>query len=188
MLLKDKVCVIVGAASLRSIGYATAELFALQGARVVAVDIAMDEIAADAVRASIEKVAQRPAEMFGAKCDIRSYTECRQLFRDVVSRYGTIDCMVNCAGVVKAQGMLEIEDVDYDRMMDVNLKGTFNICKSVLKVFADRKRGAIVNLDRIKELQPYFKGEHIVVLHDGTRLKLSKSRRADLEARLGQAL
>jgi len=49
-------------------------------------------------------------------------------------------------------------------------------------------RGAIVNLDRVKELQPYFKGEHIVVLHDGTRLKLSKSRRADLEARLGQSL
>jgi len=146
MLLKDKVCVVVGAASLRSIGYATAELFALQGARVVAVDIAMDETAAGAVRASIEKVAQRPAEMFGAKCDIRSYTECRQLSRDVVSRYGTIDCLVNCAGVVKSQGMLEIEDADYDRMMDVNLRGTFNICKSVLSEFAERKRGVIVNV------------------------------------------
>jgi len=49
-------------------------------------------------------------------------------------------------------------------------------------------RGAIVNLDRIKELQPYFKGEQVVVLQDGTRLKLSRSRRGDLEARLGQAL
>jgi two-component system LytT family response regulator len=49
-------------------------------------------------------------------------------------------------------------------------------------------RGAIANLDRIKELQPYFKGEHIVVLQDGTRLKLSKSRRTSLETRLGQSL
>jgi NAD(P)-dependent dehydrogenase (short-subunit alcohol dehydrogenase family) len=146
MLLKDKVCVVVGAASLRSIGYATAELFALQGAKVVAVDIAMDETAIDAVRASIEKVARRPAEMFGAKCDIRSFTDCQQLSQDIVSRYGSIDCLVNCAGVVKAQGMLEIEDVDYDRMMEVNLKGTFNICKSVLSVFAEKGRGVIVNV------------------------------------------
>jgi len=49
-------------------------------------------------------------------------------------------------------------------------------------------RGAIVNLDRIKELQPYFKGGQVVVLQDGTRLKLSKSRRGQLETRLGQSL
>ncbi len=146
MLLKDKVCVVVGAASLRSIGYATAELFALQGARVVVVDIAMDDGAFATLRASIEKAVQRPAELFGAKCDIRSYAECQQLSRDVVSRYGTVDCLVNCAGVVKAQGMLEIEEADYNRMMDVNLKGTFNICKSVLGAFAEKGRGVIVNV------------------------------------------
>jgi len=49
-------------------------------------------------------------------------------------------------------------------------------------------RGAIVNLDRVGELLPYFKGERVVVLQDGTRLRLSRSRRADLEARLGQAI
>jgi two-component system LytT family response regulator len=49
-------------------------------------------------------------------------------------------------------------------------------------------RGAMVHLDRIRELQPYFKGEHVVVLQDGSRLKLSKSRRGALEARLGQSL
>jgi NAD(P)-dependent dehydrogenase (short-subunit alcohol dehydrogenase family) len=146
MLLKDKVCVVVGAASLRSIGYATAELFAMQGARVVVVDIAMDDGAFATVRASIEKAVQRPAELFGAKCDIRSYAECQQLSRDVVCRYGTVDCLVNCAGVVKAQGMLEIEEADYNRIMDVNLKGTFNICKSVLGAFAEKGRGVIVNV------------------------------------------
>ena len=49
-------------------------------------------------------------------------------------------------------------------------------------------RGAIVNLDRIRELQPWFKGEQVAILHDGTRLKLSRSRRAALEERLGQPL
>lgn len=49
-------------------------------------------------------------------------------------------------------------------------------------------RGAIVNLDRVRELQPFFKGDHVVVLQDGTRLKLSRNRRGALEARLGQSL
>ena len=49
-------------------------------------------------------------------------------------------------------------------------------------------RGTIVNLDRIRELQPYFRGEHIVVLHDGTRLKLSRHRRRTLEEALGSRL
>ncbi len=49
-------------------------------------------------------------------------------------------------------------------------------------------RSAIVNLDRIRELQPFFKGEHLLLLQDGTRLKLSRARRENLEARLGQAL
>jgi NAD(P)-dependent dehydrogenase (short-subunit alcohol dehydrogenase family) len=146
MLLDGKVCIIVGAASLRSIGYATAELFARHGAIVVAVDIAMDEAAAAAVKSSIEKAIRGPAALLGARCDIRSATECRQLTRDVLARYGTIDCLVNCAGIVMAQEMLAIEEADYDRVMDVNLKGAFNICKSALDAFAEKKRGTIVNV------------------------------------------
>lgn len=146
MLLKDKVCVIVGAASLRSIGYATAELFAQHGAKVIAVDIAMEDGAAAAIKSSIEKAIQRQPEMLGLKCDIRSHSECAQLSRDIVSRYGSIDCLVNCAGVVNARAMLDIDEADYDRMMDVNLKGTFHMCKSALNVFVERKRGVIVNV------------------------------------------
>jgi two-component system LytT family response regulator len=49
-------------------------------------------------------------------------------------------------------------------------------------------RSAVVNLDRVKELQPLFRGEHVVILHDGTRVKLSRSRKEPLEALLGQSL
>lgn len=146
MLLKDKVCIVVGAASLRSIGYATAELFARHGARVIAADIAMGDDTAAAIKCSIEKAIQRRPDMLGVKCDVRSYTACEQLSRDIVSRYGTIDCLINCAGIVNARAMLDIDEADYDRMMDVNLKGTFHMCKSALNVFAERKRGVIVNV------------------------------------------
>lgn len=146
MLLKDQVCVVVGAASLRSIGYATAELFALHGARVVAVDIAMDERVAGEIRASIDKAVQGPCEVSGLRCDIGSRADCERLFRDVVARHGAFDSLVNCAALVRSQPLLEIEEADYDRIVDVNLKGTFNLCRSALQVFSERKRGSIVNL------------------------------------------
>ena len=146
MLLKDQVCVVVGAASLRSIGYATAELFALHGARVVAVDIAMDERVAGEIRASIEKAVQGPCEVSGLRCDISLPEDCEALCREVLARYGAFDCLVNCAALVKSQPLLEIEEADYDRIVDVNLKGTFSLCRSALRVFAARKRGSIVNL------------------------------------------
>jgi NAD(P)-dependent dehydrogenase (short-subunit alcohol dehydrogenase family) len=146
MLLKDKTCVIVGAASLRGIGYATAELFARNGAKLVVVDVAMDRPAIDAIVGSIERAIGAPARVRGVKCDIQQVSDCDRVIDEAVSAYGTVDALVNCAGVVKAQPLLSINEADYDRILDVNLKGTFNICKSALRVFADKKGGVIINL------------------------------------------
>jgi NAD(P)-dependent dehydrogenase (short-subunit alcohol dehydrogenase family) len=146
MLLKDKTCVIVGAASLRGIGYATAELFARNGAKLVVVDVAMDRLTIDAIVGSIERAIGTPAMVRGVKCDIQQASDCDRVIDEAMSAYGTIDVLVNCAGVVKAQPLLSISEADYDRILDVNLKGTFNICKSALRVFADKKRGVIINL------------------------------------------
>jgi NAD(P)-dependent dehydrogenase (short-subunit alcohol dehydrogenase family) len=146
MLLKDRICVVVGAASLRGIGYATAELFARNGARLVVVDVAMDTPAIDAIAGSIERATGAPVAIRGVKCDIQQSADCDRVIDEASSAYGTVDVLVNCAGVVKAQPLLSITEADYDRMLDVNLKGTFNICKSALRVFTEKKSGAIVNL------------------------------------------
>ncbi|WP_175687356.1 SDR family NAD(P)-dependent oxidoreductase [Burkholderia multivorans] len=146
MLLENKVCVIVGAASLRGIGYATAELFAQHGAKIVAVDVVMDDKISGAIKASIGDKTGRDADVIGIRCDISDSEDCKRLFRDVVDRFGTVDCLVNSAAIVKAQPMLTIEDGDLDRMLDVNLKGAFNLCKSALEIFSEQKRGTIVNV------------------------------------------
>jgi NAD(P)-dependent dehydrogenase (short-subunit alcohol dehydrogenase family) len=146
MLLKDKTCVIVGAASLRGIGYATAELFARHGAKLVVVDVAMDRPAIDAIVGSIERAIGAPAMVRGVKCDIQQVSDCDRAIDEAVNAYGTVDALVNCAGVVKAQPFLSISEADYDRILDVNLKGTFNICKSALRVFSNKKGGVIINL------------------------------------------
>jgi len=146
MLLRDRVCIVVGASSLRGIGYATAELFAHNGAQLAVVDVAMDDKTVGDIRASIARSTGSDPVIVGLKCDIQDFGDCERVVTEAAARFGTIDCLVNCAGIVKSQTMLSIAETDYDRVLGVNLKGTFNICKSVLGRFAARKRGVIVNL------------------------------------------
>jgi NAD(P)-dependent dehydrogenase (short-subunit alcohol dehydrogenase family) len=146
LLLENKVCVIVGAASLRSIGYATAELFAAHGAKLVLLDVAMnDDIAAEISDSILQEIGHKP-EILAIKCDICSTAECDNAIEKAVAAFGTIDCLVNCAGIVKSGGMLSISEAEYDTILDVNLKGTFNICKSALAIFSKNQSGVIVNL------------------------------------------
>ena len=146
MLLENKVCVITGAASLRSIGYATAELFAEHGARVVVVDQLMNEQVLGTIRASIEARLQRSVAVQGLRCDISQPDECEAVVQEVLRLHGGLDCMVNSAGIVKTQSILDITPQDLDVMLDVNLKGAFYLCQSALKVFVAQRRGNIVNV------------------------------------------
>lgn len=146
MLLKDKVCVIVGAASLRGIGYSIAELFAEHGAKIVALDLTMDDRVVGEIKASIDNRTQWNSDVRGVRCDISSAADCERAVQEAVSWHGTIDCLVNSAAIVKSQPLLEIPEKDYDLILNVNLKGAFNICRSAVRVFADRKNGVIVNV------------------------------------------
>ena len=146
MLLKGKVCLIAGAASRRGIGFATARLFAEHGAKVVMIDIAMDDGAVADLRAELATHAQKDADILGMRCDITQFDDCKRVVGEVVARHGRIDCLVNSAGIVRGTPLLDIQEADYDLILDVNLKGAFNLCKSVLPVMVECKSGAIVNL------------------------------------------
>lgn len=146
MLLQDKVCIVVGAASLRGIGYATAQLFAEHGAKLAVVDLAMTDGLAAEIKASIENVTGRTVDVLGVQCDIANMDSCKRMVQQVVARFGTIDSLVNSAAVVKSQPLLSIETSDFDLMVDVNLKGAFNLCKSVLPTLCERKGASIVNV------------------------------------------
>lgn len=146
MLLEDKVCLITGAASVRSIGYAAAELFAEHGAKVVVMDVRMDEAVLADIRSSIEQRLGRAAAVHGMTCDVAKAEDCDKLVRDVLALHGRIDCLVHSAGIVRTRPLLDISGQELDLMLDINLKGTFHICQSVLKVFAAQKSGNIVNL------------------------------------------
>ncbi len=145
-LLQNKVCVVVGVSSLRGIGYATAELFARHGAKIVALDIAMDDDIAGQIVDEIEANTGIAADILGIQADIQSTESCDAAIQAAVDRFGTIDCLVNSAGIVNGKGLLSIPSDEFDRMIGVNLKGAFNICQSAIRVFVEKKSGVIVNL------------------------------------------
>jgi two-component system LytT family response regulator len=97
--------------------------------------------------------------------------------------------------------LVRVDEIDWiesaDYCVKLHVQGKTHVIRESLQALEARldparffrlHRGTIVNLDRIRELQPFFKGEHAVLLQDGTTLKLSRSRRGELEARLGQSL
>ncbi len=106
--------------------------------------------------------------------------------------------------VVKTGGrvvLVRTEDIDWieaaDYCVKLHVEGKVHVLRESLQALEQRldparffriHRSGIVNLDRVTELQPFFKGEHIVVLQDGSKLKLSRGRRRELETRLAQAL
>lgn len=145
VLLRDKIRIVAGAASLRGIGYAKAELFAEHGAKIVVADLAMNGTVAADIRASIGERVPGSTDLHDVRCDIGSFDDCRSLFESAVSRFGRVDCLVNCAAVVKSQPFLSISENDYDFVVDVNLKGAFNLAKAV-EHFVAHGSGCIVNV------------------------------------------
>jgi len=141
MLLQDQFCLITGAASERGIGRACAHLFAEHGATVVLLDLDGESVA-------------RTAETLGPKhlsfeLDVSDQTACREVIAEILDLVPQIDCLINNAGIAQPLGTLEIEPGDYDLVLDVCLRGTFNMCQAVLPALQSRTTGTIVNLSSV---------------------------------------
>jgi NAD(P)-dependent dehydrogenase (short-subunit alcohol dehydrogenase family) len=149
MLLKDQVCIVAGAASLRSIGYATAELFVEHGAKVVVTDVSMNEDVLANIKKQIETRLNKSINLYGFQCDISRKSECDDLISKVMALHGSIDCLVNSAGIVRSGSILDIQEAEMSLMFDINLKGAFFLCQSVLEIFVKQKYGNIVNVSSL---------------------------------------
>lgn len=146
MRLKDKVAVITGSA--QGIGLATAELFVGEGARVAIVDVD----AAKAEAAALALDAGRGV-CFGMACDVTKSDECEAVVKAVVAKWGKVDILVNNAGITKDNLLMRISDSDWDFVLNVNLKGTFNFTKAVIRPMMKARYGKIVNLSSVVGLE-----------------------------------
>jgi 3-oxoacyl-[acyl-carrier protein] reductase len=138
--LKDRVAIITGSA--RGIGYTTAELFAAHGAKVVIVDVNGEQCAASAKQLGDDKA-------FGMAADVTKYEQCEAVIKATVEKYGKLDILVNNAGVTKDNLMMRMSEADWDFVLDVNLKGPFNMIKAAIRPMMKAHAGRIVNISSV---------------------------------------
>jgi NAD(P)-dependent dehydrogenase (short-subunit alcohol dehydrogenase family) len=145
-LLEGKVCIVAGAAAPKSIGWATAQLFAEHGANLVIADISASESTADEFSRSMADAGLPRPNVRALRCDISRRADCERMAAKTIEQFGRIDVLVNSAGIVEARPILEIDEEQFDRMIAVNLKGAFNLCQAALEAFVPQRSGTIVNI------------------------------------------
>jgi len=139
MRLKDKIAIITGGGS--GIGRASAELFALEGAKVVVADF--NEKAGQETVAAIR---QAGGEAIFVQVDVSDSAQVQRLVDTTLQTYGGIDILVNNAGILLFGTALDTSEQDWQRVIAINLTGTFLVSKAVLPHMIARGGGSIVNL------------------------------------------
>jgi NAD(P)-dependent dehydrogenase (short-subunit alcohol dehydrogenase family) len=145
-LLEGKSCIIAGAGTPMGIGHAAAKLFAEHGARLVLAGLAIESDTAEALAGVLRDQGIANPEVLAVCCDITRRSDCDALVAAAIERFGQLDILVNSAGIVESRPLLEIDGDSLERMIDVNLKGAFNLCQAALPAFVQQGSGVIVNL------------------------------------------
>lgn len=141
---QQRTVLVTGAA--RGIGRKTAELFALQGYNVL-INYRASQVEAMSLAERLMKRGKL-ARIFQA--DVANRTEVDAMVDFCLEQFGSIDVLVNNAGVSQSQLFTDISEADWDRMLDVNLKGSFNCAQAAVnKYMLNRKMGKIINVSSI---------------------------------------
>lgn len=143
MNLKNKVTIITGAA--QGIGFACAERFARDGAKVILSDVQEEKGAAAA-----QSLRDAGHETQFVACNVGDKSQVDALVKNVVSQYGKLDVMISNAAILRIGDILEIEEEDFDDVLNINLKGFFLVCQAAAKQMAKQGSGAIINMSSIQ--------------------------------------
>ena len=149
MKLQDKVAIITGAA--RGIGQATAVKFAQEGAKVVACDLT-----ADALVETVQLCKETRGDAFGFAVDVRDMASIEAMVDATVSKWGRVDVLVNNAGIVADAQMKNMSEDQFDRVIEINLKGVYNCTKAVVNTMLAQQSGVILNASSIVGLYGNF--------------------------------
>jgi 3-oxoacyl-[acyl-carrier protein] reductase len=135
--LKDKICIITGAAS--GIGLAASVRFVSEGGSVMMCDV-NEAVLQDAV-----KEVSLKGDAKGFVTDVTNHENVHKMVSEVLKLYGRIDILINNAGITSDSTLLKMTEEQFDRVIDVNLKGTFNCTKEVAPAMVTAGRGKIIN-------------------------------------------
>jgi 3-oxoacyl-[acyl-carrier protein] reductase len=149
MRLKDNVAIITGAG--QGIGQATAVKFAKEGAKVAACDINRAS-----VDSTVRLISETGAEAIGFVVDVTNKDSITGMVEGVMARWGRIDTLVNNAGIVDDAQFRKMTEDQFDRVIDVNLKGVYNCTKAVVDIMLAQSSGCILNASSIVGLYGNF--------------------------------
>jgi len=146
MKLKDKIAIVTGAT--KGIGVAIAQEFCNEGAKVVAAGRTVD-----LGEKVVSEIRAKGGDAVFVQCDISQKAQVDQLVKATVDHYGTIDIVVNNAGVNHSADFFDITEEDWDWVMGVDLKGTFLLSQAAARVMVEQdKPGVIVNIGSVMAL------------------------------------
>jgi len=137
--MNDKVTVITGSA--RGIGFALATAFSAAGAKVMVIDLAPE-----AVDAAVQKLRDLGHQAWGYVGNVTDSAMMEELFARVVAEHGSLDVLINNAGVTRDNLMLRMKEEEWQLVMDINLKGSFICTQKAFKHMMKARKGSIVNI------------------------------------------
>jgi 3-oxoacyl-[acyl-carrier protein] reductase len=146
-LLENKVALITGGS--RGIGKGIVEVFAQQGAHVAFTF----NSSAEAANALAKELSKDGVQVRAYQSDAAQFDQAEALVSQVLEDFGSVDILINNAGITKDNLLMRITEEDFDRVIEVNLKSVFNMTKAIQRTMLKQRHGSIINMSSIVGVQ-----------------------------------
>ena len=143
MILEGQIAVVTGGS--RGIGRAVSIRLAKEGANVIINYITNEDSATETLR----EIEARGGKAEILRFDVSSFEEVQQVFRGVLDKHKQIDILVNNAGITRDNLFVRMKEVEWSRVLEINLSGSFNCCRAAAKPMMKQKSGKIVNISSV---------------------------------------
>ncbi len=141
-MIQDKIIVITGASS--GIGYSTAKALAKKGAKIVAGARRKNRL-----ETLQKEITDAGGEIIICETDVTKKSDCDNLVKQAINKYGTVDVLINNAGLMPLSFVKSLKIDEWDKMIDVNIKGVLYCTAAVVPTMVEKKSGHIVNISSV---------------------------------------